>query len=305
MELIFLGTGAGLPSRSRNVTSIALMLNEERGTAWLFDCGEGTQHQILKSRLRPGKIEKIFISHLHGDHIFGLPGLLSSRSFQGGVDKVEIYGPKGIQEFIACVLGVSKSSLTYEIEIFEITDGEIFNDSQFIVKAFRLDHVMESYGFRIEEADKAGALDIESLAKFQIPKGPLFGKLKAGETITLESGEEICGLDYLLASKKGKVIAISGDTRKTPAAISMAKDADWLVHEATFKKGQEEHALAYGHTTNVEAAEIARDSGAKNLILTHISSRFLAEDLVDFLSEAEEVFEKTTLVNDLDEIRLL
>lgn len=304
MELIFLGTGAGLPSRSRNVTSLALMLNKERGTSWLFDCGEGTQHQILKSRIKPGKIEKIFISHLHGDHIFGLPGLLSSRSFQGGVEKVEIYGPRGIRKYIECSLSVSHSRLSYEVEVIEVSEGEIFNDGQFKVIAFEMDHVMEAYGFRVEEADKPGALDMKALSQFDIPRGPLLGELKAGKTITLDSGEVICGSDFLLEPKKGMVIAVSGDTRKTPSALALAKDADWLVHESTFKKGQEENALTFGHTTNVEAAEIARDAGVENLILYHISSRFAEEEMGNFLNEAKEIFEQTTIVADFDEIKL-
>lgn len=304
MELIFLGTGAGLPSKSRNVASLALMLNKERGASWLFDCGEGTQHQVLNCRIRPGKIEKIFISHLHGDHIFGLPGLLSSRSFQGGIDKVEIYGPKGIREYIDCSLNVSNSRLAYEIEVVEVSKGEIFNDGQFKVIAFEMDHVMESYGYRIEEADKPGALDREALSRFDIPKGPLFGELKAGKTITLDSGEVICGAEFLQEPKKGKVICVSGDTRKTSSALELAKDADWLVHESTFKRGQEENAQVYGHTTNVEAAEIARDAGVKNLILYHISSRFEAEEMEEFLYEAKEIFEQTTIVEDFDEVNL-
>ena len=128
MDFVFLGTGAGVPAKARNVSSIVLQLLEERKTVWMFDCGEATQHQILKTSVKPSKIEKIFITHLHGDHIFGLPGLLSSRSFQGGKDELTVYGPKGIKEYIMTSLAVSCTNLKYELFIEEIDEGIVFEE---------------------------------------------------------------------------------------------------------------------------------------------------------------------------------
>lgn len=152
MEFVFLGTGAGVPSKGRNVSAIALQLLEERGQTWLFDCGEATQHQILHTSVRPRRIEKIFITHLHGDHIFGLPGLLGSRSFQGGTTPLTVYGPKGIKQFIEVALSVSTTHVKYPLEVVEITEeGTVFEDNEFYVETKRLSHGIECFGYRIVE----------------------------------------------------------------------------------------------------------------------------------------------------------
>ena len=151
VDIFFLGTGAGMPAKLRNVTSIALKLLEERGAVWLFDAGEATQHQILHTPIKPRRIEKIFITHLHGDHIYGLPGLLSSRSFQGGESEVTVYGPKGIKDYIHVSLSISQTYLKYPLVVIEIEEGSIFEDEQFLVESRRLDHGIPSYGYRIVE----------------------------------------------------------------------------------------------------------------------------------------------------------
>lgn len=197
MELQFLGTGAGVPAKHRNVSSIALKLLDEINAVWLFDCGEGTQLQILKSTIRPRKIEKIFITHLHGDHIFGLPGLLSSRSFQGGNEKLEIYGPVGIAEFIRTALKVSQTRLSYELKFIEIKEGVVFSDKQFTVSCKPLDHGIASFGYRIVEADHEGELQVDKLAALNIPSGPIYGKIKRGESVELPDGQVINGKDFV------------------------------------------------------------------------------------------------------------
>jgi ribonuclease Z len=156
LDIFFLGTGAGIPAKLRNVTSIALKLLEERGSIWLFDAGEATQHQILHTSIKPRRIEKIFITHLHGDHIYGLPGLLASRSFQGGESEVTVFGPKGLKEYITISLSVSQTYLKYPLKIVEIAEGVIFEDEQFIVEARLLEHGIPSYGYRIVEKDRPG-----------------------------------------------------------------------------------------------------------------------------------------------------
>lgn len=298
MELLFLGTGAGLPAKQRNVSSVALQLLEIRKSVWLFDCGEGTQHQIMKTKLKPGKIEKIFISHLHGDHIFGLPGLIGSRSFQGARFDLTIYGPKGLKDFLHTTLRVSSTHLKYKLNVVEISEGIIFEDNQFSVEAIKLDHVIESYGFRVVEKDRPGALFVEKLQELGIPKGPVYRQLKNGETVILNDGQVIDGKQFTSEPIKGKVIAIAGDTKKCEGSMKLAKNADWLVIEATFQKGQEVMARDYGHSTNVESAEIARDANAKNMVMTHISSRFSDEDVVEFLQQAKSIFENTQIAND-------
>lgn len=202
MELIFLGTGAGVPSKGRNVTAIALTMLNERNSIWLFDCGEATQHQILRSSIRLSKLEKIFITHLHGDHIFGLPGLLSSRSFQGGDTALTVYGPMGIANYIRTSLVVSGTHLKYPLEIVEIDGEVVFEDADFKVICRELDHGILSYGYRIEEADKPGALDAAGLSALGVKPGPIFKELKEGKTITLENGIVVDGSQFIGPAKK-------------------------------------------------------------------------------------------------------
>src|SRR5690625_4881951 len=150
MKIKFLGTGAGIPSKERNVTSILLDLTQEINKLWLFDCGEATQHQILHTSIKPRKMNKIFITHLHGDHIFGLPGMLSSRSFLGGTDPLTIFGPKGIEQFVETSLSISQTHLSYPIHYIELEEsGKVFEDDSFIVDCVQLDHNIKSYGYRI------------------------------------------------------------------------------------------------------------------------------------------------------------
>ena len=277
MELEFLGTGAGVPAKHRNVSGLALKLLDERNAIWLFDCGEGTQMQILRTNIKPRKIEKIFISHLHGDHIFGLPGLLSSRSFQGGEER-----------------------LAYPLQFVELSEGIIFKDKQFTVECMLLDHGIDSYGFRVKEADHEGMLLVEKLVALGIPAGPIYGKLKQGQKVTLSDGREINGQDFVGESKKGRIVTIFGDTRFTSKSSEFAKDSDVIVHESTFNKNEAKLARAYFHSTTHQAATIAKEAKAKKLMLTHISARYLAKEAKELEEEARDIFPNTQIAKDFD-----
>ena len=298
MQVQFLGTGAGMPSKERNTSALALKLLEERGTVWLFDCGEATQHQILHTTIRPRKVDKIFITHLHGDHIFGLPGFLSSRSFLGGEETLTIYGPKGLKEWVTASLNVSKTHLTYTIEFVEVHEGVIFEDKQFIVTAQLLEHVIPGFGYRIEQKPLQGELLIEKARELGVPKGPLLGKLKNGEDITLDDGRIVLSNEVTAPPKPGFIIAILGDTKYCNSAKSLSENADVVVHEATFDHQTENLAASYGHSTNVDAANIALESNAKYLILNHISSRFLSHDIEILLNTARKIFSQSFIAND-------
>ena len=301
MDILFLGTGAGMPGKLRNVSSLALRMLNERGAVWLFDCGEATQHQILHTSLKPRRIEKIFITHLHGDHIFGLPGLLGSRSFQGGELPLTVYGPTGIKEFIQVSLGISGTRLQYELEVIEIDEGLVFEDSQITVEAHRLEHGIESYGYRIQEKDKPGILLVDELKKDGVPPGPLYKEIKSGRSVILEDGRLIDPNKYTGPSQKGKIIAILGDSRPCEAAIKLAKEADLLIHEATFSAENPQMAHDYFHSTTAQAAEIAKKAGAKALILNHISSRYTKEEADHLKREAEAIFTPVVIAYDLME----
>lgn len=302
LEVFFLGTGAGMPAKLRNVTSIALKLLEERGAIWLFDCGEATQHQILHTSIKPRRIEKIFITHLHGDHLYGLPGLLASRSFLGGESEVTVYGPKGLKAFIEISLSVSQTYLKYPLKVMEIEEGTIFEDEQFVVETRLLEHGVPSYGYRIIEKDLPGALLAEKLEEAGIKPGPIYKKIKNGEAITLENGEILDSSQFIGPAQKGRIVTILGDTRKCDAAILLSLDADLVIHEATFSKGEENLAYEYFHSTTVQAAEIAKKAGAKRLCMTHISSRYDRNSWHTLVAEAQEVFPKSMIAEDFKEV---
>ncbi|MBY0122482.1 ribonuclease Z [Bacillus sp. S/N-304-OC-R1] len=304
MDVFFLGTGAGMPAKLRNVTSIALKLLEERGTIWLFDCGEATQHQILHTSIKPRRIEKIFITHLHGDHIYGLPGLLSSRSFQGGESEVTLYGPKGLKEYVEISLTISQTYLKYPLKIIEIEEGIIFEDNEFLVEARLLEHGIPSYGYRVIEKDRPGTLLAEKLLEAGIKPGPLYKKIKKGEPIVLEDGRVINSSEFVGPAQKGRIVTILGDTRKCEAAIELAKEADLLIHEATFSAGEENLAFEYFHSTTTQAAMIAKMAGAKQLCLTHISSRYDRNDWQTLVQEAQTIFSNTDIALDFKEINI-
>ncbi len=299
MELLFLGTGAGVPAKQRNVSSIALQLLQERSAVWLFDCGEATQHQILHTSIRPRRIEKIFITHLHGDHIYGLPGLLGSRSFQGGEEPLTVYGPPGIEQFIKVTLEVSQTHLKYGLKVIEVNEGVIFEDSTFKVECAKLEHGVTSYGYRIVEKDLPGALQVERLQKAGVQPGPHYKQLKEGKTICLEDGREINGAEFLGESRPGKIVTILGDTRICKNSIKLAENANVLVHEATFAEGDEKLAYDYYHSTAKQAAQVARQANVQKLILTHISARYQGQAVERLVEGALKEFKYTVVASDL------
>ncbi|QDP99101.1 ribonuclease Z [Lysinibacillus fusiformis] len=298
MQLHFLGTGAGMPSKERNTSALMVKLLDEIGEMWLFDCGEATQHQILQTSLKPRKVTKIFITHLHGDHIFGLPGFLSSRSFQGGDEPLTIFGPAGLQQWVELTLALSKTHLTYPLQFVEVHEGVIYEDIQFTVRASALRHVVPCFGYRIEQKELPGELLMEKVQAFGVPKGPLLGQLKRGSNVELENGTIIKATDVVTPPKKGFTLTILGDTKFCEEAISLAEQADIVIHEATFDGDTTQLAANYGHSTNVEAAMVASRADAKFLLLNHLSARFLPHDLPIFLAQAQEIFPQTFLTYD-------
>ncbi|KPV43324.1 ribonuclease Z [Alicyclobacillus ferrooxydans] len=300
MELHFLGTGAGLPSKIRNVTSLVLDLLPERGTYWMFDCGEGTQHQVLHSRVKLSKLDKMFVTHLHGDHIFGIPGVLSSRSFHGGTQALTIYGPPGVKDYVMASLNLSQTHLTYPIEIQEISEagGVIFQDDEVTVSAQWLLHGIPSLGYRIVEADRPGEFYPQKAMELGLPPGPLYAALQAGQTVESATGRQITPEDVLGPPRPGRTVTILGDTRPCDAIFDLARDADVLVHEATFSSAQSTLAHAYHHSTTVEAAKAAKRSNVGQLILTHVSARYRPEDVDGLTAEAMQIFPDVHVASD-------
>jgi len=305
VELIFLGTGAGMPSSRRNVSSAALRFNEHGNSFWLFDCGEATQHQIMGTSLKLSKLDKVFITHLHGDHLFGLPGLLTSRAHQGANTPLQVFGPRGLASFIESALHISGSHLGYDLQIREL-EGEylpdagipLYEDDRFRVYCGKLDHRIECFGYRIEEKEKAGKLDDQKLAEVGVPSGPLYGKLKKGETVKLADGTVLDGKMFIGRQTPGRIVAIMGDTRANNCTVKLAKDADVLVHEATFSAELQRLAFEYHHATTRDAAEAAIQANAQVLIITHLSARYQDETVEKLLSETQNLFPSTYLAED-------
>jgi ribonuclease Z len=281
------------------MTSIVLNLQQPTAAeVWLFDCGEGTQHQFLHTALHPGKLNKIFITHLHGDHLFGLPGLLCSRSMQGNSLPLTLYGPKGLREFVEVALRLSGSWTDYPLDIVEIGPGLILDDAGYRVTAWPLNHPVECYGYRIEEHDKPGTLDAARLIADGVPSGPLFQQLKQGMSVELADGRIVDGRRYLGPTTPGKKLAIFGDTAPCAAALELAQGVDVMIHETTLEQAMAEKANARGHSSSQQAAALARDAGVGTFIATHFSSRYDLQGCQRLLAECREIFPQTLLAED-------
>ena len=297
MEITFLGTSSAVHSKERNQVSIAL---KAFGDVMLFDCGEGTQRQLIEAKISPMKITKIFISHFHGDHILGLGGLIQSLGFRGREKDLDIYGPKGLQRIINAISNFGYFQINYNLNIHEIDDGTIIETEEYVVECAKVEHNIPSYAYSIREKKKPLFLR-KKAEELGIPPGPLYGKLHKGEEVEFE-GRIIKPEQVLGEAKKGKKISYSGDTRPCEEMIRLARDSDILIHESTYEAEDHQRAVDNAHSTSVEAAEIAREANVNELVLTHISTRYTSDE--NILSEAQKVFKNTKVAKDYMKIDL-
>jgi len=272
-----LGTSAATPTRHRSVSAHALQF--VNGRSWLFDCGEGTQHQIVKCHdIKANRIDAIFITHLHGDHSFGLPGLLATLSLVGGDrdSPLRVFGPQGLKEFINTAIGVSATYITYKLEIVELDEGKVHDLGEidgYHTVAFPLRHKVPCFGYIIQEPTKPPSLDAKKAAALGA-KGKELGLLKAGKDVELPDGRVIKASDVLGSPQKGKKAVLLGDTSDSSSLIEAGMECDVLVHEATYDGSLEEKAIDGGHSTSAMAGRFAHLLRAKKLILTHFSMRY-------------------------------
>jgi ribonuclease Z len=282
------------------VSSVAISL-PQRAEVWLFDCGEGTQHQLLRSDLKSSQIRRIFVTHMHGDHIFGLMGLIASMGLAGKGQNIDIYGPQGLAEYLQACAKYSYMHLYSRLQVHEVRPGLVYEDAEFAVTCQLLKHRVPAYGYRIVEKDRPGRFNLEKAVALGIPPGPIYGKLKQGETITLEDGRQIKGKELCSEPETGRKIVYCTDTVFCDAAVELAQDADVLIHEATFAHQDAEMAFDRLHSTSTMAAQVALISGVKHLIMTHFSPRYApgnALQLDDLKQEARAIFPNTKLAYD-------
>jgi ribonuclease Z len=303
--ITFLGTSSGVPSLTRNVSSIALKLSQS-SEVWLFDCGEGTQHQIMKSNIKSSQIKKIFITHMHGDHIYGLPGLLATLGLSGNSVGIEIYGPSELEGFITSALKNSFCKLSFplhfiKVENFASKNKLLFENEKIKVNCACLKHKIPAYGYRVNEKDKPGIFDIKKAESMNIKPGPIYSELQQGKKVVLADGRAFDGKEFCGPPRKGESFVYCTDTVFSESAVSLSKNADLLVHESTFS--QEDEIMAYEklHSTTIMAAKTALLSNTKKLIITHLSPRYTNKNSItpsDLLKEAQKVFPNTHLAKD-------
>ena len=273
MKLTFLGTSAGKPTKERNVSALALEFDQDNKW-YLFDCGEGTQRQIMQSRLSIGKLDTIFITHLHGDHYYGLPGLLSTKKLDVALNPLTIYGPQGIRKFLECVMDVSQEYLGYKLNIIEYISQEEFIFDKFSLKVLPLVHSKESSAFYIKENDISNRLDEGKLRQAGLEPSPLYGELKRGKSITFDS-KELDPKRFMLETIPGRSLIIAGDNSEPDILEKQLQNLDLLVHECTFTQEVYDNLNEkFLHTTAKDLGITAQKSSVKNLIANHINPRY-------------------------------
>jgi len=305
VQVTFLGTSSGVPTRARNVSAVALRL-PQRSELWLFDCGEGTQHQFLRSDLRLSQLRRVFVTHMHGDHVFGLPGLLASLGLAGSSNGVDLYGPDPLEAYLQGVLRTSSTRIGYPLAVHRVREAAengtvLLEDDDIIVRTTPLTHRVPAYAYRIEEKPRPGRFDVDQARALAIPPGPIYAALKRGETVSLDDGRRIDGRQLCGPTRPGVSVVYCTDTVFCEAAVALARGADLLIHEATFSHGEAEMAFQRQHSTSTMAAQTAAEAGVQQLVLTHLSPRYAPGNVTsadDLLAEAQAIFPNTILAKD-------
>ena len=292
MELIFLGTGGAHPTLERSTTCICLVKD---GEVLMFDAGEGAQIPYLKAGLGWNKKMKIFVTHLHGDHCIGILGFLQTMTLQNRTEPIEIYGPEGIEEFIAANTKVMNFGLSFPVLITSVNEGLVVNEKKYEVRACEAKHSVPTFSFVFQEKEKPGTFYPEKATALGVPKGELWHRLQQGEEVIIEN-KSIKPSEVMGPNVSGKKIGISGDTRPIKNLEVFFKNCDYLVFDSTFSDDLKQKAIESCHSTAKEAATFAKNAGVKNLILTHFSARYKNENVL--LEEAKAIHDSVIAAND-------
>lgn len=298
MKLVFLGTSAAQPTENRGLSCICLQIE---GEVLMFDAGEAAQIAYMKSGLGWNKKMKILVTHLHGDHCVGILGLLQTMSMQNRTETLEIFGPKGIDEFIAANIKVLNFGLSFPILITVIKEGKMFDDKKYTIHVCKANHSVTAFSYLFEEKDKPGRFNIEQANELEIPEGELWKKLQNGNEIKI-NGKIVKPSQVLGEKRPGKKIGISGDTMPTKELEEFFSNCDYLVFDSTFLNEEKQKALYTCHSTAEQAATLAKNGNVKNLILTHFSARY--KDETGHLSEAQKIHDSVITARDLLEVEI-
>jgi ribonuclease Z len=298
LSIIFLGTAGSVPTPKRSLPAIVIHRKNE---LLIFDCGEGIQRQMIQSGVGFHRKTKVFISHLHGDHILGLPGLLQTMSLLDRERKLEIYGPPGIETFVNAIQQTVQFNLTFPLKICEVENAKtVCKEKEYEVRAVWADHVVPSLAYALIEKPRPGRFNLEKAKALGVPEGPLWSKLQHGSAVKLPNGRVVKSEEIIGPSRPGRKIVYSGDTRPANSIAGLAKNADLLIHDGTFDDELKDKAYEDGHSTASQAAEIANKAKAKWLILTHVSARYKNADVL--VEQARKIFAKSDIAEDFTKI---
>lgn len=296
LSAVFVGTAGSTPTARRGLASLLL---RHGGDQLLFDCGEGTQRQLIQS-VGLGDIEHLFVTHFHADHILGIPGMLKTFGLRGREVPMTIYGPPGLQAVIDDMDNLI-GRLPFDVDIYELEPGEELGFKGYTVSGFDVAHRGRAFGFKLQEHDRPGHFDEATARELGVEPGPDFGVLQRGGEISLPDGTVVRAEQVVGEGRRGRKIVYTGDTSPCDAVVEAAGGADLLVHESTFGDEEAARAAETSHSTARQAAEIARDAEVEMLCLTHVSGRYFGKEL---RAEAREVFENTELPRDFDVVEL-
>jgi ribonuclease Z len=300
LRVVFLGTAGSVPTPKRSLPAILI---QRKGEQIMFDCGEGVQRQMIKAKTGFHRTMKVFITHMHGDHVLGLPGLLQTMALLDRERKLDVYGPPGIKRFLEDIRETVQFVLTFPVEIHEIHEaGVVCEEQEYAVQAVWANHVIPSLAYALVEKPRPGKFHPEKAKVLGVPEGPLWSKLQHGHKAKLQDGRVVKPEDVTGPLRTGRKIVYSGDTRPFKGFVKFAAGADLLIHDATLDDELAERAEEDGHSTPDQAAKHAKKAKVKQLILTHISARY--DDTSILLEQAQKIFKNTQVAEDFMKIEI-
>ena len=300
IRVVFLGTSGSVPTLKRSLPSVVVQCPKAQ---WMFDCGENVQRQMMQAKVSFHRKMKVFITHLHGDHVLGLPGLLQTMALMDRKEPVQVYGPVGLKDFLVCTKETLNFGLTFPVEISQIlSEGVVCEEEEYSILATKSNHAVESYAFAFVEKPRPGKFYPKKALALGVAAGELWSKLQGGEEITLADGKVVKPGDVMGPLRAGRKIVYTGDTKPFDAFAKFAEGADLVIHDCTFDDSLTEKAALDGHSTPSQAAGQAKAAGAKRLVLSHISARYPNAGLL--LEQAKKTFPNSVLAEDFMELEL-